>query len=107
MYPPRQHVASIDSVEKAVAAAFGSPPETLHRDGHHAGIAKVVAVELACRLTGKSQREVGRYFGYTSESSVSKQRRKCRELCRGDRALSVQIEGLKQQILDRHSPIKV
>ena len=31
--------------------------------GHRAGVAKAAAIDLCCRLTGKSQREVGARFG--------------------------------------------
>jgi|GEM_PF-6765036 len=38
-------------------------------------IAKSAAVKLCCSLSGKSQREVARHFGYGSESSAGKQRK--------------------------------
>jgi len=62
-------------------------------------VAKAVAVELSCRLTGKSQREVGRYYGYGSESSVGKQRKLLAGLAVAEARLAKRIDTLEGQIL--------
>ena len=72
---PEDEMASIENVEKAVKESFGVSGADLRRHGRRAGSAKAVAVDLCCRLTGRSQREVARYFGYRSESAAGKQRR--------------------------------
>ena len=63
----------IEDVESAVVKEFAVSPQDLHSHGHRpGGRVKSVAVALCCQLMGKSQREIGRYFGYGSESSVGK-----------------------------------
>jgi putative transposase len=70
-------VACVDAV---VAEAFGTVVEVLRGNGHAAGagLAKAVAMELACRLTGLSQRAVGALHGGISSQAVSLARRKAR-----------------------------
>jgi hypothetical protein len=46
-----------------VAAHFGLDTEERKRHGHSSGVAKFLAVELACRLTGVTQREIGELGG--------------------------------------------
>ncbi len=62
-----------------VAAHFGVDPEELKRHGHSAGVAKFLAVELACRLTGATQREIGEHYGGITSAAVSTIRRNIRE----------------------------
>jgi len=81
-------------VEEAVSRRFGVPVSDLHYHGHRAGVAKAAAIELCCRLTGKSQREVGARFGYHSESSVGKQRKLLAGLMSEDRALTAKVAGI-------------
>jgi len=54
-------VYPIARIDAAVAAHFGLDAEQLKRHGHSAGEAKFLAVELACRLTGQTQRAVGEH----------------------------------------------
>lgn len=53
--------------------------EELKRHGHSAGVAKFLAVELACRLTGATQREIGEHYGSITSAAVSTLRREIRE----------------------------
>jgi hypothetical protein len=46
---------------------------------HHAGTAKAIAVELACRLTGWTHRAIGANHGGISGAAVSVARRRIRE----------------------------
>ncbi len=69
----------IDTVNAYVAKHFRIDPEALREHGHRVGMAKSVAVELACRLTGLSGRAVGLHYGSISGSAVSNIRRKVRE----------------------------
>jgi hypothetical protein len=66
-------------VDAAVAAHFGLDTEELKRHGHSAGAAKFLAVELACRLTGVTQREIGEHYGGITSAAVSTIRRKIRD----------------------------
>ena len=69
----------ITDIDAAVAAHFGLDPNELKRHGHRAGLAKFLAVELACRLTGQTQRAIGQHYGGISSAAVSTIRRKIRE----------------------------
>jgi len=62
-----------------VARHYRIEPEGLKAHGKRAGVAKYVAVELACRLTGHSGRAVGAHYGGISSAAVSTIRRKLRE----------------------------
>jgi len=66
-------------IDARVAARFGLDPVDLRQHGHHGGMAKFLAVELACRLTGLTQRAVGLHYGGIGSAAVSVIRRKIRE----------------------------
>ena len=72
-------VYPIVEVDAAVAAHFGLDTEELKHHGHSAGAAKFLAVELACRLTGATQREIGEHYGGITFAAVSTIRRKIRD----------------------------
>lgn len=72
-------VYPIVEVDAAVAAHFGLDTAELKRHGHSAGAAKFLAVELACRLTGATQREIGEHYGGITSAAVSTIRRKIRD----------------------------
>ncbi len=67
------------TVDRCVAERYGIDPEQLKQHGRRAGIAKAVAVELSCMLTGESARTVGLHYGGISCSAVGNIRRKVRE----------------------------
>ena len=69
----------IQTVDRYVARHYRIEPEGLKAHGKRAGVAKYVAVELACRLTGHSGRAVGAHYGGISSAAVSTIRRKLRE----------------------------
>ena len=75
---PRR-VLSIDAIDEAVARHFEVTREDLARHGRSAGAAKIVAVELACRLTELSQRAIGKHYGGIGSAAVSTIHRKVRE----------------------------
>ena len=68
-----------ERIDEAVAAEFGVKPSDLHAHGHRAGIVKSLAVELRCMLSGKSQRDAARYYGYRTDGGVARQRRLLRQ----------------------------
>ena len=69
----------IDTVDAYVAAHYRMDAAVLTEHGHRAGPAKAVAVELACRLTGLSGRNVWIHYGGIGASAVSNIRRRVRE----------------------------
>jgi hypothetical protein len=93
--------ATLAQVEQAVRKAFGIAAGQLRTHGRHAGVAKKVAVELCCQLSGLSQREVGRHFGYTGNGAVGKQRQKLKEILTSDTALTRQVGRLREQLRAR------
>ncbi len=68
-----------DVIDVHVATHFGIEAAALTEHGHRVGLAKFVAVELTCRLTGWNQRAVGQRYGGISSAAVSTIRRKIRE----------------------------
>jgi REP element-mobilizing transposase RayT len=86
------------AVEQAVAAAFDVSVGDLHAHGQRAGLAKAVAVTLACELGMKPQRAIARHFGYGDESSVGKQRARLRTAMTEDRCLRARVEKLRKRL---------
>jgi REP element-mobilizing transposase RayT len=73
---PRVDIARIDA---AVAQAFGIDSSLLRSHGHRAPEAKKIAVELARRLTGWTQRRLGGHYGAITSQAVSQIARQWRE----------------------------
>ena len=57
---------------------FALPQGTWPGTGRKVGAAKIVAVELACRLTELSQRAIGEHYGGIGSAAVSTIHRKVR-----------------------------
>jgi len=85
----------LDEIDAAVARHYGIDVQDLQAHGHHAGEAKVLAVELACRLTGLTQRAIGGHYGRISSSAVCAIHRKVRL---GDHAVAPALESLLPQL---------
>jgi len=86
----------IEPIDETVAAHYGVMPADLESCRACGGAAKFVAVELACRLTGMSQRAIGAHYGAISSAGVSNIRRRLR---RGEYALADAVSQLYQRIL--------
>jgi putative transposase len=69
----------IDQINQCVCEYYQVQPVELLRRGKIAGRVRRVAIELACRLSGLSQREIGQHYGGIRSQSVSKIRRQFRE----------------------------
>ncbi len=50
-------------ISALVAAHYRLEPADLKAHAHHSGEARLVALELGCRLTGWTQRAIGEYYG--------------------------------------------
>ena len=88
----------IERIDEMVAAHYGVMPrdlESCRACRVCGGVAKFVAVELACRLTGMTQRAIGAHYGAISSAAVSNIRRRLRE---GTYALSDVVGQLYQRI---------
>ena len=91
-------------ISAVVAAHYQLEPVDLNAHGHHSGEAKLVALELACRLTGWTQRAIGEYYGGISSAAVSVARRKVR---RGPAALAKAVERLSKRLTEGREGAKV
>ena len=98
IHPPSDAAVAVETVEEAVAKHFGVSVEALHEHGRRTGEAKAVAVELCCMLTGRSQRELARHFGYKTDAGVSRQRRVVRERAAEDPKLRRAIQRLAKNL---------
>ena len=90
--------ADVTWIDEVVSAEFGVPSGSFKMNGHAKGVgwAKAMAIELACRLTGLTQREIGGRYGGISSQAVSLARRKVRE--QGDGAtLSRLVKAIEQR----------
>lgn len=77
---PEEKPMALEKIEGVVRGAYRVDAEDL-RSARKAGWeAKKALLELAGRYSGKSQREIASWLGYTSESSVGKQRKAFQEL---------------------------
>jgi hypothetical protein len=72
------------------------PPQS--RFGESRGGGEAVAVELCCQLSGKTQQELAAHFGYISESSMGKQRKRLAALAGTDAPLAAKIAKLKETL---------
>jgi len=86
----------IERIDGTVAAHYGVLPTDLGSCLACGGAAKFVAVELACRLTGMTQRAIGAHYGAISSAGVSNIRRRLRT---GEYALCDVVAQLYQQMI--------
>ena len=70
---------AIQKIDHVVATYYGVTIDKLKEHGHRAGEAKLVAMELAVRKTGKTMRYIGAYYGGITSSAVSMNRRRFRD----------------------------
>jgi len=91
---PRTTVG-LERIDERVAAHFGVTPADLASCEACGGMAKFVAVELACRLTGLTQRAIGEHYGAISSAAVSNIRRRIRQ---GQYACSQPVAKLSRAI---------
>jgi putative transposase len=95
---PEDRLPSVQDIEAVVLKECGVGRDKVHCHGHHGGVVKSMVVELCCRMSGSSQRDVGRYFGYGSDSGVSKQRRRFAEVFGRDKGLADRFGRLESRV---------
>ena len=66
-------------IDQAVAKAYEIEARQLRKHGRSAGEAKAVAVELAARWSGMTQREIGAYYGGISGQAVYMMRQRLKK----------------------------
>lgn len=69
-----------ERIDEVVARTYGTTIEALREHGRRtgAGAAKLAALELACRLSGMTQREIGLRYGGISSQAVSLARQRAK-----------------------------
>jgi hypothetical protein len=98
---PEDRRPAVGEVEAAVLAEFGFKAEDLRFHGHRLGVLKAVALDLCCRHSGATQREVAQRFGYRHESAVGKARRVARAALGADGALARQADRVEKSLCNR------
>ncbi len=87
----------IDMILRVVADEFGVKVEDLEaKNSENAG--RKVAMELACRYSGLSQRQIGECFGYGGNGSVLKQRDRLKELLGKDDKLQKRMDRTVRRV---------
>ena len=89
---------AVEDALKMAAAICGIPENALPGRSRKAGLAKALAIELACRQPGLSQREVALALGL-SEHAVGKQRRRLAARIRAEPEIGNKIDMLHRNML--------
>ncbi len=68
-WPQKKRVA-ISEIKKVVCETYDCQISDLYEHGHRAGESKRVAIGLACRLSGLSNREIGKIFNHLKAGAI-------------------------------------
>jgi len=90
---------SVEAILGRVSEEFKIKPKLLTAK-HSEGVWRKVAMELACRYSGLSQRQIGECFGYRGNGSVLKQRKRLKDLITKDDKLNVRMERIARRIVN-------
>ena len=77
---------------------LGISGEDLKRHGLATGVEKMLAIELFCKFSSASQREITPLCGYKRESSVGRQRNALRERLKNDGKLFRRFELIEKRL---------
>lgn len=95
---PEKRRPALEDVLEPVMKALGLSGEELTGSGRGRRADRQVAVELLCRVSSATQREVAGRLGYESESAVGKIRKAWREQCRKTPALLKGLQRIENQL---------
>ena len=95
---PEAEKIPLESVLAVVAEHFKVSGDDLRFHGRRLGMVKAVAVELCCRLSDATQRDVAKVFGYRDASSVGKRRQALAVRLAEDQALSRQVARIEKRL---------
>ena len=87
---------TLSRMEVAVLQVLGGKREDLQAHGNRGGVAKSVALELACRKLGYSQVEAGRRYGGITCAAVGQQRRRLMQRLRQEPVLTEQLKQIER-----------
>ncbi len=91
---PRRAVR-FERIDAEVTRRFKLSVSDLKRHGSRAGLGKAVAMELAARLSGQTQREIGAHYGGVSGQAIAMTRKKLRS---GRGRLATMINKLEKSL---------
>ncbi len=91
----------LEEIDAAVARRYGVDAAVLKTHGHHAGVAKAVAVALASRLANLSGRTIGQHYAIGSSAIGAIHRR----LADRPEALKI-VESLTKQLRRKRTKYK-
>lgn len=97
---PQKEPITAATALAAAASACGISVDILRGHGRKTGLAKAMAIELACRQAGVSQREIAAELE-TSEHAVGKRRQRLAERIRSDSALARQFNSYSSNMICR------
>ncbi len=88
---PEDVYVSVDEIREAVAEVYKCEVKDLNAHGHCAGVAKSVAIGVACRLSGLSNREIGEVFGMTG-AAVGQHRKRLAEGMKSSKEIGSRVK---------------
>ena len=88
----------LEQIADEVSEGFNLDRKALLTRCEASRIARKVALELSCRYSGKSQRQIGEYYGYRGNGSVLKQRKRLKEIMETDERLRKRFEKISKQL---------
>ncbi len=91
----------------AVAGQYGIAAADLGRHGRRAGPAKMVAIELACRLTTLNQRQIGGHFGGITSMAVCMARRRLEAADRPALAAAETLAKLQRRLVMGNGKVNI
>ena len=97
LMPPKTQQTPLQVLAK-MASACGITLDELRGRRRNAGVDKLMAIELACRVSGLSQRDVAFAVG-RSEHAIGKQRRRLAEFMKEDGAVQKKLNTRMQAVL--------
>ena len=101
---PKPATLNAMAVLGEAASVCGVTVEELRSRGRKTGFVKALAIELACRYVGTTQREIGKLLG-VSEHAIGKQRARLAARLREDQELADKMATLSGELEGRMSSV--
>ena len=98
---PGMRRADVEDIKEAVCRSYGYRVDDLYEHGHKAGEAKRVAIGLACRLSGKSNREIGVAVGGLSGGAVAAQQKRFGLVLKESKPMQKRVERILDELGER------
>jgi REP element-mobilizing transposase RayT len=96
---PREKPVTLDQVDRVVSRICVVDEGLLKQHGHRAGLAKVLAVELASRLSAETMRVIGAHYGMGAPA-VAMLRLRWRGRLQGDRGVRKLLRAAERELIE-------